>query len=194
MVPWTSALAYSVWITSFAIYGCSSISRSLVAFNGPLEVHANGMHNVRIKYLRPVNGHLSIHYGTCSLKAQEEAHHCLGKTHVGEHPLARRHMEWDDRRPANFVWLPREGTPDAGCLHAFLDDELIGTSAPVKVRKAIERRSTAFADVADAMGPWFDGVTYLQEKEPDEVFVASAKSKTVGIIGGGMSGLMSSVS
>lgn len=44
----------------------------------------------------------------------------------------------------------------------------------------------------DAEGPWFDGVAYLQEKEPDEVFVAAAKSKTVGILGGGMSGLMTS--
>ncbi|KAK5132230.1 hypothetical protein LTR08_009290 [Meristemomyces frigidus] len=42
----------------------------------------------------------------------------------------------------------------------------------------------------DAEGPWFDGVVYLKEKEPDEVFVASAKSKTIGILGGGMSGLM----
>ncbi|KAJ9622609.1 hypothetical protein H2203_006257 [Taxawa tesnikishii (nom. ined.)] len=43
----------------------------------------------------------------------------------------------------------------------------------------------------DAMGPWFDGVEYLKEKEPDEVFVAQAKTKKIGIIGGGMSGLMS---
>lgn len=42
----------------------------------------------------------------------------------------------------------------------------------------------------EAEGPWFDGVTYLTEKEPDDVFVASAKSRKIGIIGGGMSGLM----
>lgn len=42
----------------------------------------------------------------------------------------------------------------------------------------------------DAEGPWFDGVAYLQEKEPDDSFVAAAKSKTIGILGGGMSGLM----
>ena len=42
----------------------------------------------------------------------------------------------------------------------------------------------------DAEGPWFDGVVYLKEKEPDEVFVAAAKSKSIGILGGGMSGLM----
>ncbi|KAI6829211.1 L-amino acid oxidase-like protein LaoA [Hortaea werneckii] len=42
----------------------------------------------------------------------------------------------------------------------------------------------------DAQGPWFDGVAYLQEKQPDEIFVAKAKSQKIGILGGGMSGLM----
>lgn len=44
----------------------------------------------------------------------------------------------------------------------------------------------------EAEGPWFDGVAYLKEKEPEDVFVAAAKSKTIGILGGGMSGLMTS--
>lgn len=42
----------------------------------------------------------------------------------------------------------------------------------------------------EAEGPWFDGVAYLNEKEPGDVFVAKAKSQTIGIVGGGMSGLM----
>lgn len=53
-----------------------------------------------------------------------------------------------------------------------------------------QRRSVAAADIMDAEGPWFDGVAYLQEKEPEESFVAATKSKTFGILGGGMSGLM----
>ena len=48
------------------------------------------------------------------------------------------------------------------------------------------------ADIMDAEGPWFNGVEYLQEKEPDDVFVAATKSQKFGIIGGGMSGLMTS--
>ncbi|ORX99882.1 hypothetical protein BCR34DRAFT_495074 [Clohesyomyces aquaticus] len=192
MAPWKFAIIYSVWASSFHFYSCSTLARSAVSFEGNLQVHANGMRNIRVEYLRPINGHLSIRYGSCNLKIQEDAHHCLGKTHIGQHPLAKRHMDWDDQRPTKFVWLPREDTPSGGCLHAFLDDELVGSSAPVLVRKSLQPRSTAFADVADAMGPWFDGVEYLQEKEPDQVFVASAKSKTVGIVGGGMSGLMSS--
>lgn len=41
---------------------------------------------------------------------------------------------------------------------------------------------------------WFNGVAYLEQKEPDESFVAAAKNKSYGILGAGMSGLMSSVS
>jgi len=170
------------------------IPHASITFEGPFEVEANGMHNVKISYAGPIDGPLSIHYGPCNMMKYQDAHHCLGKAHVGNHPLAKRHMEWEFNRPTKFVWLPREDTPDSGCLHAYLDDELVGRSKPITVRRRQERRSVAFADVADAMGPWFDGVEHLQEKEPDEVFVASAKSKTIGILGGGMSGLMSSVS
>lgn len=53
--------------------------------------------------------------------------------------------------------------------------------------------NVAFADIADAEGPWFDGVEYLKAKEPGDVFVAAAKEKRVGVLGGGMSGLMTSV-
>ncbi|PNS15318.1 Polyamine oxidase [Sphaceloma murrayae] len=45
------------------------------------------------------------------------------------------------------------------------------------------------ADVADPMGPWFDGVAYLQQKQPNETFVAATKNKRFGILGAGMAGL-----
>ena len=41
---------------------------------------------------------------------------------------------------------------------------------------------------------WFDGVDYLQQKQPDGIFVASTKSKSFGILGGGISGLMTAMS
>ncbi|KAL2292532.1 hypothetical protein FJTKL_09489 [Diaporthe vaccinii] len=40
---------------------------------------------------------------------------------------------------------------------------------------------------------WFNGVAYLEQKQPDESFVAVAKNKSFGILGAGMSGLMSSL-
>jgi hypothetical protein len=82
-----------------------------------------------------------------------------------------------------------------GCLHAFLDGELIGKSEELIVSKRRTRRSEkkSFVNVAGVDSNWFDGVAYLQQKQPDEVFVASAKSKSFGILGGGISGLMTSV-
>nr|POE69081.1 l-amino-acid oxidase [Quercus suber] len=77
-------------------------------------------------------------------------------------------------------------------LHFGSCEVLLGSSAPVTIVKRQQRRWKAAADIMDAEGPWFDGVAYLKEKEPDEVFVAHAKSKEIGIVGGGMSGLMTS--
>jgi monoamine oxidase len=43
----------------------------------------------------------------------------------------------------------------------------------------------------DVLGPWFDGVALLQNKQPGPVDVKAAKSKEIAIVGAGMSGLMS---
>ncbi|KAF2836389.1 hypothetical protein M501DRAFT_1007495 [Patellaria atrata CBS 101060] len=172
--------------------GRSFRQTSTVNFKGPFSVEANSAHNVHIEYTGPLDGELSIHYGPCEMDRVEATHHCLGRTHVGGHPLARRHADYAENRPTRFVWLTPESMPDAYCLHAFSEDVPVGVSEPIMVTKRQNRRGAAFADIADAMGPWFDGVEYLRQKEPDDVFVAQVKSKKFGIIGGGMSGLMTS--
>lgn len=43
----------------------------------------------------------------------------------------------------------------------------------------------------DVLGPWFDGVELLKNREPSPVEVKAAKNKEVAIVGAGMSGLMS---
>ncbi len=43
----------------------------------------------------------------------------------------------------------------------------------------------------DTLGPWFEGVTLLKDKEPSAVDVKAAKEKEIAIVGAGMSGLMS---
>lgn len=57
----------------------------------------------------------------------------------------------------------------------------------------MKKRAT-FADVSDPMGPWFDGVEYLKQKNSNETFVAATKEKKFGILGGGISGLLTAVS
>ncbi|KAF1348475.1 flavin-containing amine oxidoreductase-domain containing protein [Delphinella strobiligena] len=161
-----------------------------ISFRFPDVVERGGMHNVHVEYHAPHDGELSIVYGGCDIASVYDAHHVLGTTHVGNHNLAKRHMDWEDRRPTRFVWLTPEDTVSEGCLHAYSGDTLLGRSTPISLGRRNDRRWLAASEIMDAMGPWFDGVEYLKEKEPEEVFVAQTKSKTVGILGGGMSGLM----
>ncbi|PYH87879.1 hypothetical protein BO71DRAFT_489214 [Aspergillus ellipticus CBS 707.79] len=62
---------------------------------------------------------------------------------------------------------------------------------PIRISAPITRRES-IADVADMMGPWFDGVAYMQAKEPGQAAVSKAKNSSIAILGGGMSGLMTS--
>lgn len=184
----------------------------------PLEVEPDSVHNIHITYNdQTLDGELSLVYGPCGddLVTTSDSdsgeidhhHHHIGTTHIGAHPLAARHTDWEDQRPKRFVWV----TPsDAGsaeseqlssCVHALLDGEHVGRSEEVRIvssssssSKERRKRSTSFADVADPMGPWFDGVAYLKQKQPNETFVAATKSKRFGILGAGMAGLTTGVS
>lgn len=195
-------------------------SRSGISFQKlPLEVEPDSVHNVHITYNddNPLDGELSLVFGPCDLnalpssssEANHHHHHHIGTTHIGAHPLAARHVDWDARRPSRFVWvtpssLSARGDDEPSCLHAFLDGQHVGRSDEevhvVHKKKAnggdMRRRSngSTFADVADPMGPWFDGVAYLKQKQPNETFVAATKNKRFGILGAGMAGLTTGVS
>jgi hypothetical protein len=49
-------------------------------------------------------------------------------------------------------------------LHAFLREQVVGRSEEYRVLKRKVRKRGTFAQVADPMGPWFDGVEYLGRK------------------------------
>ncbi|KAF4451642.1 L-amino-acid oxidase [Fusarium albosuccineum] len=161
-----------------------------VAFLAPQKVEQGSPQNVLIEYFGQVDGELSVVYGSCDgTPAPSDATHQIGTTHVGRHPLAKRHEQWENQRPATLVWVTPSDVTD-GCFHAFLDNKPIGRSEKIEVTKRLSRRQRkTFADVADPMGPWFDGVAYLEAKQPDDRFVAATKNNTFGILGGGISGL-----
>ena len=168
-----------------------------IRFEEAITVEANGMANIHIDYNIPLSGELSIHYGSCDSPvtfSKENHHHQIGETVIGSHPLAKRNSQWQDSRPKRFVWLVPENAADGGCLFGYSGADLVGRSERVNVVKRKTRRGIVLGDFADSEGPWFDGVDYLKAKEPGSVFVAQAKAKKIGILGGGMSGLMSSVS
>lgn len=159
------------------------------------QVEQRGIHNIHIDYTGDVDGELTIAYGSCDTINIADVHHRVGSTHVGRHPIAARHVDWEAQRPTKFAWTTPADV-QSGCLLAFLDRKLVGISSEIETKQRRVRRQSrkAFADVADPMGPWFDGVAYLEQKQPDDVFVAAAKTKRFGILGAGISGLATGVS
>ncbi|RFU27296.1 hypothetical protein B7463_g9039, partial [Scytalidium lignicola] len=177
----------------------SAIPPAKVSFTISGTVEADGLSNIHIAYHAPVDGHFAIHYGACDILATHPslAYHEVGSTYIGNHHLASQHLDWDEQRPSRFVWIVPGSIVDGGCLHAYSGEDWMGSSGPIYVvTRKIKRGkdpSIDLADIADTEGPWFDGVVYLKSKEPNRVFVSKAKEKEFGILGGGMSGLMTAL-
>jgi hypothetical protein len=190
----TPLLASAATLLS-SLTSAEPLRKPTITFRDLPHVEQRGIHNIHIDYTGAVNGELTLAYGQCDTTALTNAHHRIGTTHVGRHPIAARHIDWKAQRPTKFTWTT-PGDIQNGCLLAFLDDKPIGVSSKVETKKRRVRRQSrkAFADVADPMGPWFDGVAYLEQKQPDEIFVAAAKNKKFGILGAGISGLVTGVS
>lgn len=189
----TLLVASAAFLTSLA--SAEPLPKPSINFRDLPHVEQRGIHNIHVDYTGAVDGELTLAYGQCDTATLVDAHHLIGTTHVGRHPIAARHAGWEAQRPTKFTWTT-PGDIQNGCLLAFLDEKLIGVSSVIETKKRRVRRQSrkAFADVADPMGPWFDGVAYLEQKQPDEVFVAAAKNKKFGILGAGISGLVTGVS
>jgi hypothetical protein len=151
-------------------------------FFKPLIVTPDSVHNVHVSYGDDnIEGEVRLVYGDCVMKSHHDKHH-----DVASHYIKR------SGRPERFVWIVPEDVFHGGCLHAYSGSALIGRSAPISVKRKSKKREDISA-VAVAMGPWFDGVAYMQAKQNNASYVAVAKSKQIAIVGGGMSGLMTSL-
>jgi hypothetical protein len=194
MLPTNNLLVASAALLT-SLISAEPLRKPSISFRNLSHIEQRGIHNIHIDYTREVDGELTIAYGPCDTVTIKDSHHRVGSTHVGRHPNAARHIDWDAQRPTKFTWATPADVQN-GCLLAFLDEKLVGVSSEVKTKKRRVRRQSrkAFADVADPMGPWFDGVAYLEQKQPDDVFVSAAKNKRFGILGAGISGLATGVS
>ncbi|KAJ1323477.1 FAD-dependent oxidoreductase [Microdochium nivale] len=184
---------------SFLLTGSLALSfeqqPSLIKFVSPSTISPDSAQNIRIEYLGDVNGELSIVYGPCATNASlASATQHIGSTHVGTHPHARRHADYEGRHPTKFVWVTPQAL-DRGCLQALVDGQLVSQSDELVIKKRLVRRATrtSFAEIAGEDSLWFNGVAYLKQKQPDDTFVSAVKSKSFGILGGGMSGLATSL-
>ncbi|KAL3460926.1 flavin-containing amine oxidoreductase-domain containing protein [Aspergillus heterothallicus] len=174
------ALSHCHLVSSASIH---KRSPEIIEFRVP-EVTADSLHNVHISFLDDTfEGDLHIVYGDCDSSSLGSHHHSLGSLSIKR-----------EAHPERLVWITPSDAPHLHCLHAFSDNVLVGRSQPITIAAPIDKRDGyAIADYADAMGPWFDGVAYMSAKEPSPAVICSAKNSSIAIIGGGMSGLMTSL-
>lgn len=68
---------------------------------------------------------------------------------------------------------------------------LLATLGAASIARAATSKPIAMTEANgfDALGQWFDGVKFLKQKEPGAEHVRDAKSKSIGIVGAGLSGL-----
>ncbi|KAK0641713.1 flavin-containing amine oxidoreductase-domain containing protein [Cercophora newfieldiana] len=138
--------------------------------------------NIHISHSELAIGPLTITYGSCTSTSHHHAHHTVA--------TVRPQPETDSR----LVWILPEDVESGGCLSAWDNYGVLnGRSEPQNFRKQLRRRDPILMTEdrgIDVLGPWFDGVALLKDKEPSLVDVGGAKSKSVAIVGAGMSGLM----
>ncbi|KXX79855.1 L-amino-acid oxidase [Madurella mycetomatis] len=143
--------------------------------------------NVHLSIERGVGSPITVTYGPCTSSSAQDAHHILGEAD-GIRNYATR-----------LVWILPEETESGGCLSAWSSaGTLIGRSEPQQLQQRHRRRADRRAERipmdnstgVDILGPWFEGVALLKNKQPSPVDVKAAKSKEVAIVGAGMSGLM----
>ncbi|KAI6708500.1 hypothetical protein PZA11_000822 [Diplocarpon coronariae] len=164
-----------------------------VVFEPPFDAENGKIRNIKVQYTEEISGALTIAFGPCNSTSLENIHYQVGMTYIGNHELAHNNHDYDHNRPTKFVWkVPKDGVD--GCLLAFSGSHLVGRSEKFTVTDAPEKRSTGtFVKGTHPMGRWFDSTEYLKQKQPEEVFVARAKTKRFGILGAGISGLFTAM-
>lgn len=192
--------------------GLGALALSQVAYSASVSTHPVHLEtrtkintraaNIHISFDKVVDGAIDVSYGSCMDRRQSESHHAIVGRHLPSTAAQR------------LVWLIPDDAFSGGCLSAWAEDgSLVGRSEPqhlatsrsrkrgveeIQKRSALKKRDSGDFSIPmdnstgiDAWGPWFDGVELLKSKNLSAVDVSAAKSKKIGIVGGGMSGLMS---
>jgi hypothetical protein len=172
------------------------------------DVTAPNVVNIHVKHASPITTDLVFTYGKCDSVSLDDAHHLIAKVHGDD-------ITGDDTR---LVWVVPDDVFSGGCVSAWEQKHIVGQSAPLSLASIIhaglsKRDMIPMTNDSgiDAEGPWFNGVTLLKNKEIGAVDAKKAKSKcqynsglvnlsvfsdlnlAIGIIGAGISGLMTYV-
>lgn len=159
----------------------TSSHTNLVSFHQLSNVARDSLHSIHLTIANEFEGHLRLVYGACDMVDVEHRHHDISST------ILKR-----DTYPDRFVWVVPEDVQSFDCVHAYAGTTKVGMSPPVAVIEPLHKRES-ISEVADMSGPWFDGVATMASKENTDVYVSEAKSKSIAIVGGGMSGLLTSL-
>ncbi|CAG8902528.1 unnamed protein product [Penicillium egyptiacum] len=169
-------------VSGVSLAGVGQKEVEVLRFYAPGDVTTDSLHNIHVDFLdRHFEGPLQLVYGECSIQTPAQGHHDIGSMFVPR-----------EAQPERFVWVTPSDAPHSHCLHAFSGSTLVGRSSPITVSSPVTKRES-IADVADTMGPWFDGVAYMKSTNNSAAFVAKAKNSSIAILGGGISGLMTSL-
>ncbi|KAH8170865.1 flavin containing amine oxidoreductase domain-containing protein [Sarocladium implicatum] len=153
-----------------------------ISFDGLGNVASESVHNVHLTYGDAFpHGDFRVVFGDCALNGDDEPHHEIASL-VTEKQSA----------PDRLVWLVPKDVHENGCLHAFSGNHLLGRSTPISFSEPLRKRQSLH-EISDSNGLWFNGVEYLAKSNLSSVSVAEAKEKKIGIVGGGMAGLLTSL-
>ncbi|KAF4462587.1 L-amino-acid oxidase [Fusarium albosuccineum] len=172
----------ATWL-SFLLLGRGTLSsptptQDSIFFHGLHEVSSESVHNVHLTYGHGFrHGHICVVYGDCALKSLGQYHHEVACLSTGPESTSDR-----------LVWIVPEDVIQHGCLHAYSDGILLGRSEPISVSRPLRKRQSPPRN--RRLG-W--ALVRRCENRTSTVSAKVAKSKKIAIIGGGMSGLMTSL-
>jgi hypothetical protein len=153
-----------------------------VSFHSLLGVAAESVHNIHLTYDDAFpHGNFRVVFGDCDMTNEDDLHHEVSSLFTEK-----------ESAPDRLVWLVPKDVRENGCLHAFSGGRLLGRSEPVRFSEPLRKRES-LSEIGDSNGLWFDGVRYLESSNLTSVKAAEAKEKRIGIVGGGMAGLLTSL-
>ncbi|KAM0327161.1 hypothetical protein ACHAQA_006292 [Verticillium albo-atrum] len=176
---WLSILALS----GNALSSPAPIAQDSIFFHSLSDVSSESVHNIHITYNDNFpHGDVRVVYGDCSPKTTGHFHHEVASI------FTKR-----ESAPDRLVWIVPKDVSQSGCLHAYAEGVLLGRSAPINFSDSLRKRETLH-EIGDSNGLWFSGVRYLESTNKTAALSAKeAKDKKIAIVGGGMSGLMTSL-
>ncbi|CAI7644990.1 unnamed protein product [Penicillium pancosmium] len=164
-----------------------------VALSGNIEIFVNDVTapdivNVHLVYREWDFGKHLFTYGSCDTVSPVDSLHRVASISSGP----------SSGHDSRLVWVVPDSVSSGGCIAAWdMEGARIGQSEPLSLDSILQDSFTKRDRIPmtnesgiDAEGPWFNGVTLLKSKDFGAVDAKKIKEKSIGILGAGISGLM----